>query len=277
MLEKFSIGTCGPRGFYGTTVHHLCLEKNIVDKYKHFYDCEIDALCYSNNTTGLISTICAFVKPKHNVFCIEFSHPMIYRGIKQSKAQAHFLPHDFLKKPLETSILNLEFKIFVLSAIFIPIEHVKYLKEQGFRIIYVCEDLNDIDDNSFLNYIDVLLVFLPFNGAFVIAQKYIVDYMRLSANAYVFSASLPVFLIERNLQHLETFERNVFEFNLHNSKIISRTDTTYLILKLENDSFEKLNKKYTLETWHIKDDYVIIKIYISKHTTKEDIKILCKL
>ena len=203
ILNKFGIGTCGPRGFYGTTNKHIELEKLINDEFRTFYEEKISCLCYSNNITGMIFTITTFVRPKHNAFYFKYSNPMILRALHLSKANINEIEVNFLESGFSDEILNLEFKIFVVQAMFLPIKSVKYLKKKGFRIIYVCENIFDIDDYIFLKYVDILFCFLPFNGSFVISLKYAIEFMRLNANAYVFSASLPVFLIQRNIQFIK--------------------------------------------------------------------------
>ncbi|OQS53602.1 lcb1 [Ecytonucleospora hepatopenaei] len=276
ILKTFGIGTCGPRGFYGTTNKHIELEKLIIDEFSTFYEEKISCLCYSNNITGMVSTITAFVRPKHNVFYIKHSNPMILRALSLSKAQIHEVGVDFFESSIPTEILNLEFKIFVVQAIFLPIKFVKYLKENGFRIIYVCENIFDIDDFLFLKYSDILFCFLPFNGAFVISPKYAIEFMRLNANAYVFSASLPVFLIQRNIQFIKNFKKTkIYDHGINCSEIIGKNKNVHFILKLSSIKFKKLAEIYTLETWEVteKNDY-IVKINISKQTTTEDINFL---
>ena len=67
VIEKYGVGTCGPRGFYGTIDLHQILE----DKVAQFLGQESAAI-YSQAFSALSSTIPAFVKRDDIVFT--YSH-----------------------------------------------------------------------------------------------------------------------------------------------------------------------------------------------------------
>jgi serine palmitoyltransferase len=56
-LEEYTVGSCGPRGFYGTTTAHLQLETSIAK----FLGTE-EAITYSDETATICSVIPAFAK-----------------------------------------------------------------------------------------------------------------------------------------------------------------------------------------------------------------------
>jgi len=56
-LEKFTVGSCGPRGFYGTTSAHLELEAALADFFG-----VAEAITYSDATATIASVIPAFAK-----------------------------------------------------------------------------------------------------------------------------------------------------------------------------------------------------------------------
>lgn len=282
VFNSYSIGTCGPRGFYGTTVKHLEFEDTTTAKFQPYFKRKVGSIMFSNSSCGLISTISCFIKPKHNAFCFKYSHPLIFHGLKMSKSTVHEIDCDFFKETFSSNILALEFKIFVIQAVLLPMEHIAYLKKNGFRIIYVCENLYDIDNYDCLQHVDILYLMLPFNGGFAVASDFVIDYMKLSANAYVFSASLPVFLVQRNIQYIKQHKlHSMIRHNITAMEIISRTYTTYFVMKLSAQQYEKLTAEYNVELWKKEEDkketFFIVKLNISKYTTKEYTKNLKEL
>jgi serine palmitoyltransferase len=56
-MEEYTFGSCGPRGFYGTTLKHLELEAAIAD-----FMGTPESITYSDNTAAVASAIPAFAK-----------------------------------------------------------------------------------------------------------------------------------------------------------------------------------------------------------------------
>jgi serine palmitoyltransferase len=62
-LDRYGVGTCGPRGFYGTLDIHQHLEKELAK----YLECE-SSIIYSQAFASVSSTIPAFVKKDDIVF-----------------------------------------------------------------------------------------------------------------------------------------------------------------------------------------------------------------
>ncbi|KAL6121652.1 lcb1 [Nucleospora cyclopteri] len=268
VIRKYGIGTCGPRGFYGTCILHLELENVItsyyINKKESIKQEEKESLFLSNGATGIISTILTFVKSKHNVFIDQNSHPLVKRALKISKATIY---------EKENLIINvaeykkLKFKFIVVDGDLKDFKNLKMYKEKGFRIIY-CSSI--IRKMTVPDYIDVFFSLLPYNGGFAICTKSAIEYMKLTAASYVFSASLPAFLAECNIQAINS----VFKGNSEISEIsdslknllISQNlkilrDSHYLVIKAEknNGFIQNLLKKYFIENYDV-ENFKILKI-----------------
>ena len=63
VVGKYGVGTCGPRGFYGTIDLHQVLEESVAEYFK-----QESAVIYSQAFSAVSSTIPAFVKRDDIVF-----------------------------------------------------------------------------------------------------------------------------------------------------------------------------------------------------------------
>eukprot|EP00866_Antonospora_locustae_P000414 jgi/Antlo1/414/902 len=216
-IMKYGIGTCGPRGFYGTLDLHLSLEKQICD----IFDTESSVL-YPNGFTCVNSVISCFCKQYDIVFYHKDSNEAIIRGISISKActvsfgdlmdlrqkilryrnpkKRNFVVTEALFKNTgaitdlcQLIRLKKEFKLWVI------LDETYSFPIMGSRGVstYFCIDSKEIDIiiGSFSHY-------LCSSGAFSTGIGHIMEYQRLSAQAYCFSASLPGVLTMNAMQNL---------------------------------------------------------------------------
>lgn len=63
VVENYGVGTCGPRGFYGTIDLHQKLEEKVADFFM-----QESAVIYSQAFSAISSTIPAFIKRDDIVF-----------------------------------------------------------------------------------------------------------------------------------------------------------------------------------------------------------------
>lgn len=205
-IRKYGIGTCGPRGFYGTLDIHLDLEKSICKVYK-----KEAAIIYSNHYSCVQSVISCFCKPKNTVYFHSKTSEAIIRGVYSSKAASvSFEDLKDLKSKLSKSIPD---KYVVVEKFgkntgeILNIEELIKLKlEFGFRIIldetFSMPFMYQQIDSGYED-IDIIVGSLchgyPSNGGFSCGSIEVVEYQRLSGVGYVFSASLPAFLTQAAL------------------------------------------------------------------------------
>lgn len=216
-MVKYGIGTCGPRGFYGTLDLHLALEKQICD----IFGTE-SAVLYPNSFTCVNSVISCFCKPYDIVFYHKDSNEAIVRGISITKActvsfgdfmdlrqkilryrnpkKRNFVVTEALFKNTgaitdvrQLIRLKKEFKLWVI------LDETYSFPIMGSRGVstYFCTDTKEIDIiiGSFAHY-------LCSSGAFSTGTSHIMEYQRLSSQAYCFSASLPGILAMNAMQNL---------------------------------------------------------------------------
>ncbi|KAF4674670.1 serine palmitoyltransferase, long chain base subunit [Perkinsus chesapeaki] len=82
VIEERGVGACGPRGFYGTTLEHLELEKVI----KEFLETEA-AILYSHHALTASSAAQAFIKKNDFVIIHKYATYGIRTGVKLSRCR----------------------------------------------------------------------------------------------------------------------------------------------------------------------------------------------
>lgn len=205
-IRKYGVGTCGPRGFYGTLDIHLELEEAIA----RTLDVE-SSIMYPNSFTAINSIITCFCRQQDVVFYHEDCSEAILRGLGLSKS-----------KTVEfASVSDLEIKLgyfarpsarcfVVVEGLFrntgriIDIKKILSLKSKyNFRTILdesysipmldkrgVC-GMNGVSAREIDIIIGSLSAGFCSSGAFATGTSYTVDYQRLSGSSYCFSASTP--------------------------------------------------------------------------------------
>lgn len=88
-LNDFGCGSCGPRGFYGTSDEHLRLEKRLA----HFLETD-DAVLYSDAATTPASVISAFSKRGDVIVCDEGISESNLTGLELSRSKLFFFKHN---------------------------------------------------------------------------------------------------------------------------------------------------------------------------------------
>ncbi|CAH8572637.1 unnamed protein product [Dicrocoelium dendriticum] len=88
-LKRYGVGSCGPRGFYGTFDVHLELEKNIAD----FLGVE-KAVVYSFGASTFSSAIPSYAKRTDVIFADDGISHAAYQGIVASRSHVRFFRHN---------------------------------------------------------------------------------------------------------------------------------------------------------------------------------------
>lgn len=232
-IEKYGVGACGPRGFYGTIDVHLELEERLA----RFMGSQ-EAILYSYDLATLPSVIPAFANKKDLIICDEGVNYGIQNGCHLSRARVLYFKHNDVedlervlqqvvkedkkhRKPLNRRFIVVE-GIYVNYGDVAPLGRIKELKERykyrlmvdesmslgvmGARGRGACEHFGFTPDD--VEFVGASLGnSLAAVGGFCSGDREIVDHQRLSGLGYCFSAALPPFLATAaiaTLDHLES-------------------------------------------------------------------------
>ncbi len=88
-LDVYTVGSCGPRGFYGTTDAHLSLEAALAD----VIGCE-ETITYSDATATVASAIPAFAKRQDVVFLDDAVNHAVQTGCTLSRCKVVRFRHN---------------------------------------------------------------------------------------------------------------------------------------------------------------------------------------
>lgn len=219
VLRNYGVGTCGPPGFYGTLDLHIELEHKI----SHVLGTEASIL-YSNSFTCINSVITCFCKQYDTVFYHKNCNEGITRALGITKSSTiSFNNLENLEMKLQKFYDKKKRNFIITEGLFkntgeiTNIRKLICLKRKYKARIILDESLSipllglkgvsGLYDTD-ITEIDVVVGSLSHvfcgNGGFATGTKTAVDYQRLSAQSYCFSASLPGFL---TMNALKNFER----------------------------------------------------------------------
>ncbi|XP_076910012.1 long chain base biosynthesis protein 1-like [Bidens hawaiensis] len=231
-LEKYGVGSCGPRGFYGTIDVHLDCEARIAK-----FLGTPDSILYSYGLSTMFSAIPAFCKKGDIVIADEGVHWGIQNGLYLSRSTIVYFKHnnmESLKNTLEKVTQDNKRakklrRYIVVEAVYqnsgqiAPLDEIIRLKEKyRFRVLLD-------ESNSFgvlgksgrgltehykvpIDKVDILTAAmghaLASEGGFCTGSSRVVDHQRLSSSGYVFSASLPPYLASAAITAVDVIEEN---------------------------------------------------------------------
>eukprot|EP00112_Aurelia_sp_Birch-Aquarium-sp1_P005789 Seg1656.10 transcript_id=Seg1656.10/GoldUCD/mRNA.D3Y31 product="Serine palmitoyltransferase 1" protein_id=Seg1656.10/GoldUCD/D3Y31 len=221
-LRKYGVGSCGPRGFYGTIDVHLHLE----EKISAFLGTE-EAALYSYGFSTIASVIPAYSKRTDIIFCDDGVGFAIQKGILASRSKVYWFRHNDmadlerkLKEQEQRDIKNpkkakVTRRFLVVEGLYAnygdiaPLPKLIELKKKYKVRIIIDETMSfgvlgehgkGITDhhNIPIDEIDMMAVSLESSlatvGGFSAGTSFVVDHQRLAGQGYSFSASLPPLL-----------------------------------------------------------------------------------
>lgn len=259
-IMEYGIGSCGPRGFYGTMDVHLDLEEKIKEVFH-----KEDAILYSNYFSCVSSVISCFCKSRNTIYVYKHAQFAIKEGVTLSGSTIVYYESldDLEFRFLETSTDKyvIAETLSINTGVLIDLERLVNMKNKyKFRIIldegYTYPLINNLEVNlTYYNEVDIIIGSLsngfPSNGGFSAGPKFIGDFQRLGGSAYVFSASLPVFLakaallmFDEKLDYKTLQEKINLAFSIFNN-VISIRNSPILLIKVNNidDKVIKLMEK----------------------------------
>ncbi|KAF8792992.1 Serine palmitoyltransferase 1 like protein [Argiope bruennichi] len=235
-LRKYGVGSCGPRGFYGTVDIHLELEAKLAKFMK-----QQEAVLYSYGFSTISSAIPAYAKHGDVIFCDEGVNFAIQKGLVASRSQIFFFKHNnvddlerLLKQQEERDKLNpkkakVTRRFLVVEGIYMnfgdicPLPRMVELKNKYKVRLFIDEACSfgvlgetgrGITEHFNIPMEEVDLITstleaaIPGYGGFCVGTSFIVDHQRLSGLGYCFSASLPPFQAGVAIAALEILESN---------------------------------------------------------------------
>ncbi|XP_062162737.1 long chain base biosynthesis protein 1 [Alnus glutinosa] len=231
-LEKYGVGSCGPRGFYGTIDVHLDCEARIAK-----FLGTPDSILYSYGLSTMFSAIPAFAKRGDIIVVDEGVHWGIQNGLHLSRSTIVYFKHndmESLRNTLEKVTAENERakklrRYIVVEAVYqnsgqiAPLDEIIRLKEK-YRFRVLLDESNSFgvlgsSGRGITEYfgvpiekIDIITAAmghaLATEGGFCTGSARVIDHQRLSSSGYVFSASLPPYLASAAITAIDVLEEN---------------------------------------------------------------------
>lgn len=231
-INKYGVGSCGPRGFYGTIDVHLTLEERLA-KFMQTQE----TIIYAYDLATVPSILPAFANAKDIIICDEAACFAIQNGATLSRAQVKYFKHNDvgdLERILQEqankdrrSKLRLNRRFIVVEGIsqnlgdVAPLDEIFKLKERFKYRLVLDESLSfgvlgktgrGAAEHFGLMPGQVEIVAASMGnslasiGGFCAGDRDIVDHQRLSGLGYCFSASLPPYLATGAICALERMQ-----------------------------------------------------------------------
>ncbi|XP_031558363.1 serine palmitoyltransferase 1-like [Actinia tenebrosa] len=240
-LHKYGVGSCGPRGFYGTIDVHLHLEERLA-KFMHTEE----AILYSYGFSTVASAIPAYSKRGDVIFCDKNVCFAIQKGVEASRSKVMWFEHNnmedlerLLKEQQEKDYKNpkkakVTRRFLVVEGLYInhgtiaPLAELIELKKKYKVRLFIDESCSfgvlgttgrGITEHFDIPIKEVDLISVSMEnslatiGGFCCGTSFVVDHQRLSGAGYCFSASLPPMLATAAISALDIVEKkkDIFE------------------------------------------------------------------
>ncbi|XP_004644156.1 serine palmitoyltransferase 1 [Octodon degus] len=245
-LKKYGVGTCGPRGFYGTFDVHLDLEERLAKFMK-----TEEAIIYSYGFSTIASAIPAYSKRGDIIFVDRAACFAIQKGLQASRSDIKLFNHNDVadlerllkeqeiedqKNPRKARVTR---RFIVVEGLYMntgsicPLPELVKLKYKYKARIFLEESLSfgvlgehgrGVTEHYGISIDDIDLISanmensLASIGGFCCGRSFVIDHQRLSGQGYCFSASLPPLLAAAAIEALNIMEENPDIFALLKKK-----------------------------------------------------------
>jgi serine palmitoyltransferase len=239
-LNHYGVGSCGPRGFYGTIDQHLILEQDVAD----FMGTQ-EAICYSDGSSTIASAIPAFAKKGDLLLVDEACAEPIISGANLSRSTVRYFRHNDMAdlRRLLQAIADEDVKLkrdslqqrrfIIVEGIYrntgdiCPLDQVMKLRDEFFYRVILDESLSfgvlgargrGITEHFNIPPMEVDVVTFTLDtvlssvGGMCVGSHEIVDHQRLSGAGYCYSASSAPFLCAAAIQALKIVKSNCSSF-----------------------------------------------------------------
>lgn len=233
IIRKYGVGTCGPRAFYGTTDVHLELEERIAQ----FLGME-ESIVYSYGFVAISSSIAAYCKKSDVVFTHTNCNTAIQQGLQMAKSQVVYFDHQNPKSFAEAVRKVTESekgkkrtarKFLIAEGVswktgkILPLPEfletaeahkIRVFLEESYSFGILGEkgqglmEYFNIDPYRLDMIIATLEAATGSIGGFCAGSHMAIEHQRLSGSGYIFSASLPTFLVKAGIESIELLKQN---------------------------------------------------------------------
>ncbi|PSN57428.1 Serine palmitoyltransferase 1 [Blattella germanica] len=239
-LQKYGVGSCGPRGFYGTVDVHLVLEERLAQ----FMKME-EAVVYSYGFSTIASAIPAYAKKGDVIFVDECVNFAIQKGLDASRSKIKFFKHNDMedlerllieqaeldkKNPKKAQVTR---RFLVVEGIYMntghicPLPKLVELRKKYKLRIFIDENISfaTLGEHGrgvteYFNVpkeeVDMVVCSMEWSmatiGGFCVGSTFVVEHQRLSGLGYCFSASLPPILATAAITSLDIMEKDLSLF-----------------------------------------------------------------
>ncbi|KAF2896562.1 hypothetical protein ILUMI_09612 [Ignelater luminosus] len=277
-IYKYGVGTCGPRGFFGTTEIHLELESSLAK----FLGME-EAIIYAYGFAAPSNAVPAYCKKTDVIFCDEKINFALEQGVLASKSIMIYFKHnsinDLRQKLIEASEMNSPLchlrKFLIIEGIYCktgticPLPDLLGLVKTYKLRIFIDESISfgilgekgrgvtehfGIDVNEIDLIIGSLEGAVGSIGSFCASTKSIIEQQRLSSTGYVFSASLPTFQVRAAITALKMIDsspEDLFRLQLLSRKVhkFLQTSLCYSVQSDPISPYKVFNFKIKENRW----------------------------
>ncbi|XP_015601770.1 serine palmitoyltransferase 1 [Cephus cinctus] len=235
-IKKYGVGSCGPRGFYGTVDVHLELEERLAN----FMEME-EAIVYSYGFSTTASAISAYCKRNDLVFTDEKVNFAIQKGLDASRSNIKYFQHNdvqdlesLLIKQAELDTKNPKKatrrrRFLIVEGIYTntgqicPLPELVTLCRKYKLRIFVDESISfgtlgkcgkGVTEHFGVprHEVDMIIGSLEGTigsiGGFCVGSSFVIEHQRLSGLGYCFSASLPPLLTSAAITSIDIMERD---------------------------------------------------------------------
>ncbi|KAM7345178.1 serine palmitoyltransferase subunit I isoform 1-T2 [Cochliomyia hominivorax] len=273
-LRKYGVGSCGPRGFYGTMDVHLELE----DRLAKFMQME-EAVAYSYGFSTVASAIPAYSKRGDIIFVDEACNFAIQKGLDASRSTIYYYKHNNMKdlerllqeqssrdfknpkKASKTRRFLVAEGIYINTGEICPLPELVALREKYKLRLFLDESVSfgvlgkngrgltehfNVDRSE----VDLISAGMEWSvasiGGFCVGSHFIVEHQRLSGLGYCFSASLPPMLCQAAISALNRFEKDpqIFHELQENSKLLHNVFSKFSKLQLKGNELSPVKHLY---------------------------------
>ncbi|XP_011872914.1 PREDICTED: serine palmitoyltransferase 1 [Vollenhovia emeryi] len=240
-IEKYGVGSCGPRGFYGSVDVHLELEERLA-RFMGMEECII----YSYGFATVASAIPAYCKRKDLIFVDERVNFAIQKGLDATRGNIQYFKHNDVQdlrnlltrqeevdkqhptKAAKTKRFLIVEGIYMNTGNICPLPELLDLCKRYKLRIFIDESISfgtvgphGKGVTEYFNVprseIDMIMGSLECAvgsiGGFCVGTSFVIDHQRLSGLGYCFSASQPPLLAAAAITSLDIIENNsqIFE------------------------------------------------------------------
>jgi 8-amino-7-oxononanoate synthase len=241
-VDQYGMGSGGSRLVSGNINIQKKLEESI-SKYKGYEDAILFSTGYMANTGTIPSIIgplitsrlsiakSIFYKDTGVVFSDELNHASIVDGVRLVKAERYIFKHKDMTD-LEEGLIKYrknKKKLIVTDGVFsmdgdiAPLEKILYLAEK-YDAIVLLDDAHatgvlgpkgrgtaeyfNISKNPRLITMGTFTKAFGGVGGFIVGPKDLIEYLRITARTYIFSAPIPPAIVSGLLKSVELLEKN---------------------------------------------------------------------